>query len=66
MDSTVETIEIKTQQGCKGKKQSYSVEEIFDRIDDKFINFYGEYGRKIVNTRREEWNKDDIVNLKML
>ena len=51
MDSTVETIEIKTQQGCKGKKQSYSVEEIFDRIDDKFINFYGEYGRKIVNTR---------------
>ena len=66
MDSTVETIKIKAQHGCKDKKQLYSVEEVFDRIDNKFISYYGEYGRKIVNTRREEWNKDDIVNLKML
>jgi hypothetical protein len=42
------------------------VEEVFDRIDNKFIDFYGEYGRKIVNTRRTEWNQDDVVNLKML
>jgi len=48
------------------KKQMYSVEEIFDQIDNKFINFYGEYGRKIVNTRRKEWNQNDMENFKML
>jgi len=42
------------------------VEEVFDRIDNKFIDFYGEYGRKIVNTRRSEWNQDDMANFKML
>ena len=52
--------------GCTEEQQLYSVEEVFDRIDNKFINFYGEYGRKIVNTRRTEWNKDDEMNLKML
>ena len=57
--------EIKTQ-GYKKEKKLYSVEEVFDRIDNKFIDFYGEYGRKIVNTRRSEWNQDDMVNLKML
>ncbi len=44
----------------------YSVEEMFDKIDKKFINFYGEYGRKIVNARREEWNKEGFVNMQML
>jgi len=65
MDMVVETTERKTQ-GCTEERQLYSVEEIFDRIDNKFIDFYGEYGRKIVNTRRTEWNQDDVVNLKML
>ena len=48
------------------EQQLYAVEEVFDRIDNKFIHFYGEYGRKIVNARRSEWNQDDVVNLKML
>ena len=52
------TTEIKTQDSTE-EKQLYSVEEVFDRIDNKFIDFYGEYGRKIVNTRRSEWNQDD-------
>jgi len=65
METAVETAEIKTQSYTE-RKQLYSVEEVFDRIDNKFIDFYGEYGRKIVNTRRTEWNQDDVVNLKML
>ena len=59
MNVAVETAKIKTQ-GYTGEKQLYSIEEVFDRIDNKFIDFYGEYGRKIVNTRRSEWNQDDI------
>ena len=65
MDIAVKTKKIKTKEYTK-KKQLYSVEEVFDRIDNKFIDFYGEYGRKIVNARRSEWNQDDVVNLKML
>jgi hypothetical protein len=60
------TIAINAQHNRTEKKQSYSMEEIFDRIDNKFIDFYGEYGRKIVNERRSEWNQEDIVNLKIL
>ena len=56
----------RTTQDCTEEQQLYSVEEVFDRIDNKFINFYGEYGRKIVNARRTEWNQADKVNLKML
>jgi len=44
----------------------YTVEEAFDRIDKTFIEFYGEYGRKIVNTRRKEWNEDGNWNFKPL
>jgi len=57
--------EIKTQHSTD-KEKMYSVEEVFDRIDDKFVNFYGEYGRKIVNARRTEWNQDGMANFKML
>jgi len=65
MNTILESAEIKAQRGTD-KKQLYTVEEVFDRIDNKFINFYGEYGRKIVNTRRMEWNKDAMENFKML
>jgi hypothetical protein len=65
MEATVK-IAKKTQHSSTEEKQSYSVEEMIDRIDDKFISFYGEYGRKIVNDRRSEWNQDDIMNFKML
>ena len=64
MDMEVKTAEIKTED-CTEEKQLYSVEEVFDIIDNEFIDFYGEYGRKIVNTRRSEWNQDGIVNLKI-
>ena len=47
-------------------EHNYTVEESFDKIDKPFIDFYGEYGRKIVNTRREEWNKTGKWNFKPL
>ena len=65
MDLVLETAESKSK-GHTDEKKVYALEEVFDRIDQKFIDFYGEYGRKIVNTRRSEWNQDDLVNLKML
>ena len=60
-----ESAKVKTQRNTE-EGQLYSVEEVFDRIDDKFINFYGEYGRKIVNARRKEWNQESTENFKML
>jgi acetyl-CoA carboxylase carboxyltransferase component len=65
MDVAFETEERKTQVATD-EKQLYTVEEVFDRIDRKFIDFYGEYGRKIVNTRREEWNPDGVAEFKKL
>ena len=64
MNIAVETAETKTQD--YNNQELYTVEEVFDRIDNKFIDFYGEYGRKIVNARRTEWSQDGMVNLKML
>jgi hypothetical protein len=32
-------------------------EEVFDRLDQKFVDFYGEEGRRMVNARRERWNR---------
>jgi hypothetical protein len=66
MEEILELAEVKTQYCGTEEKQSHSVEEAFDRIDNKFIGFYGEYGRKIVNARRAEWNQDGVVDLKML
>ena len=57
---------VKARHNNTEEKKLYSVEEAFDRIDNKFINFYGEYGRKIVNTRRKEWNDDNAEKFKML
>ena len=65
MSIAVESLGVKKQNYYKEQKL-YSVEEVFDRIDNKFINFYGEYGRKIVDARREEWSQDHIVNIKKL
>jgi len=59
-------VEKKTPHSEKEEQQLYSVEEVFDSIDKQFIGFYGEYGRNIVNNRRSQWNKDGIVNFKML
>ena len=43
----------------------FTLEEIFDELDEEFIEFYGEYGRKLVNEWRTEWNKDGIWNFKL-
>jgi hypothetical protein len=43
----------------------FTLEEIFDELDEEFIEFYGEYGRKLVNESRMEWNKDGIWNFKI-
>ena len=51
---------------CVEGTRAFSVEEVFDRIDRKFVGFYGEYGRKIVNARRAEWSGDGVVNLEPL
>ena len=61
----VEVVERKKQVRAE-KKRVFSVEEALDRVDKKFIGFYGEYGRKIVNARRTEWNQADNAGLKML
>ena len=31
--------------------------ELFDKLDRKLVEFYGEYGRRMVNEEREEWNR---------
>ena len=48
------------------EKKLYSVNEVFDRIDNKFVDFYGEYGRRMVNSRRADWNEDGFMTFKML
>ena len=53
MNVVVEPAEIKPQDITE-EPRLYTVEEVFDRINKKFIDYYGEYGRKIVNTRRTE------------
>jgi hypothetical protein len=35
----------------------YTVEEVFDELDRKMIDRFGEYGRQLVNESRAEWNK---------
>jgi len=66
MEASIENLEIEMQNNSTEKKQLYTVEEVFDHIDKKFIKFYGEFGQKIVKERRLEWNQDDMVNFKML
>lgn len=39
-----------------GKPIGYTVEEIFDEIDRELIDRCGEYGRKLANDERAEWN----------
>ena len=34
-----------------------TVVELFDELDRKFVDFYGEEGRQMVNARRKEWNQ---------
>jgi hypothetical protein len=42
----------------ENSEQFFAVEDVFDKIDKTFIDFYGEYGQKIVNERRKEWNQN--------
>ena len=38
-------------------KDAYTIVEIMDELDRKFVDFYGEYGRRMVNEERKRWNK---------
>lgn len=40
-----------------GRPVGKTVVEILDKLDRKFIDFYGEEGRRMVNAHREEWNR---------
>ena len=64
----METLEktTKIQPNYADREQLYSPEEVFDRIDTQFVDFYGEYGRAIVNKRREEWGKENFIKLQKL
>jgi len=62
----LETVEFEIRKKNLNKNPGHSIEEVFDHIDSKFIKFYGDYGRKIVNERRMEFNQNGMVNLKML
>ena len=44
---------------------NYSVQEVFDELDQGFIEFYGEYGRQLVNERRARWNNDGMWEFKL-
>jgi hypothetical protein len=66
METLLETTEIGIQKVHPEANRVHSIEEVFDHIDNKFIKFYGDYGRKIVNDRRTEFNQNGMVNLKML
>jgi len=41
-----------------GEPKGKSIVEICDELERKFVDFYGEYGRRLVNERRERWNRE--------
>jgi hypothetical protein len=41
-----------------GKPVGKSIVEIFDVLEREFVDFYGEYGRRLVNAHREKWNRE--------
>ena len=40
-----------------GRPIGCTVFELMDELDGKFVDFYGEYGRRMVNEDRERWNR---------
>ena len=65
MDIVANLEEIKTEDSTE-EKEFYTLEEVFDRLDKKFIDFYGEYGRILVNNRRAEWNEDGFMTAALI
>lgn len=52
---------------AKGKPVGcYGVEEIFDELDNMSIGQFGEEYRKVVNARREQWNKDGVWHFEVM
>ena len=64
MDIAANLEEIKTD--STEEKEFYTPEEVFDILDKEFIDFYGEYGRILVNNRRTEWNKDGFMTAALI
>ena len=48
-----------------GRPIGCTIVELMDELDQKFVNFYGEYGRQMVNARRERWNQDGLWHFEM-
>ena len=44
----------------------YTVVEVFDDLDGKFVELFGEEGRRMVNEDREEWNRTGPWHFEML
>ena len=42
-----------------------TIVELMDDLDRQFVDFYGEYGRHLVNTRRERWNRDGLWHFEL-
>ena len=40
-----------------GEPVGKTIVEILDVLDREFVEFYGEYGRMLINEDREEWNR---------
>ena len=44
----------------------YTPVEVLDELDRKFVELYGEEGRRMVNAHREEWNRTGPWHFEML
>ena len=48
-----------------GRPIGCTVVELMDELDRKFVTWYGEEGRRMVNEDRAEWNKDGLWYFEM-
>ena len=52
MKNTLETTRLPgVEYDENGKPVGKTIVEVMDKLDRKFVDFYGEYGRRMVNTR---------------
>jgi hypothetical protein len=50
----------------KGLPVGYTTEEVFDSLDKRLIDHFGEEYRKLANERRSQWNEKSSWNFKPL
>jgi hypothetical protein len=74
MNESMKTINMEVEEPVRGitldsngkPTSGCSVVELFDELDAEFVRFYGEYGRRLVNERRREWNEDGTWHFDLL